>query len=74
MYYFMTHSTQFYFMVIWHTVRNHSDNKRNSLPPLHGLLLQSNDLLCAMPKKSLVPTVAFVIQIVEHWLQQEIAH
>ena len=52
-------------------VKDHSDSEKgNPLPP-HRLLLSINSkgsFICTIPH-----TTAFVIPVVEHWLEREIA-
>ena len=56
-------------------VKDHSDSERgNPLPP-HGLLFPINSkgsFMCTIPDR-IAHTMAFVIPVVEHWLEREIA-
>ena len=56
-------------------VNDHSDSERgNPLPP-HGLLFlisSRGSFICTIPDR-IAHTTAFVIPIVEHWLEREIA-
>ena len=58
-------------------VKDHSDSERgNLLPPLHGLLFPINSrgsFICTTPTGRIAHTTAFVIPVVEHWLEREIA-
>ena len=58
-------------------VKNHSDSERgNPLPLLHGLLFP-NSSKCSFyihhPTDRIAHTMAFATQVVEHWLEQDIA-
>ena len=56
-------------------VKDHSDSEKgNPLSP-HGLLLSINSkvfFICTIPDR-IAHTTAFVIPVVEHWLEREIA-
>ena len=58
-----------------HMVKDHSDSERgNPLPP-HGLLFSidsKGSFICTIPDR-ITHTMAFVTQVVEHWLEREIA-
>ena len=78
MIYLTTHSTHFvYGYMASDMVKNHSDSeRRNPLPPLHGLLFPiSSKVFFYMyhPIDRIAHTTAFVTPVVEHWLEQEIA-
>ena len=52
-------------------VKDHSDSEKGNLLPLHWLFLSINSkgsFICTIPH-----TTAFVIPVVEHWLEREIA-
>ena len=51
---------------VGHMVKNHSDSERKPAPPLHGLFLPASD--CLHPSDRTVHTMAFLIPVVEHWL------
>ena len=68
MFYLTTHSTHFYLWLhgIGHMTKDHSDSeRRNPLPPLHGLLFSISSRIKHI--------TAFVTPVVEHWLEREIA-
>ena len=60
-----------------HMVKDHSDSKRGNLLPPHGLLfpISSNgSFICTIPDRiAHTGTTAFVIPVLEHWLEREIA-
>ena len=60
---------------IRHMVKDNSDNeRRNLLPPLHGLLfLISRFFYMYHPTDRIAHTTAFVKPVMEHWLEREIA-
>ena len=72
MFYLTTHSTHF---IYGYMVKDHSDSEKgNPLPP-HRLLLSINSkgsFICTIPDR-ITHTTAFVIPVVEHWLEREIA-
>ena len=78
MFYLTTHSTHFIygFYGVGLMVKDYSDSERgNPLPP-HGLLfLISSKGFFYMhhPTHRIAHTTAFVIPVVEHWLEREIA-
>ena len=55
-------------------VKDHSDSERgNPLLPLHGLLFPISSkifLMCTIPDR-ITHTMAFIIPVVEHWLEWE---
>ena len=59
-----------------HMVLDYSESERgNLLPPLYRLLFlisSKGSFICTMPE--VAHTVAFVILVVEHWLEREVAH
>ena len=56
-------------------IKDHSDSERgNPLPSLHGLIFEINSkssFICTIPDW-MAHTTAFVIPVVEHWLEGEI--
>ena len=62
---------------IWHMIKKHSDSERgNQLPPLQGQLLRlvtRYPFYLHHPTNNIVYTTTFVIPIVVHWLEREIA-
>ena len=61
---------------VGHMVKDLSDReRRNPLPPLHGLLFlisRKDSFICTIPDW-IAHTMAFIIPVVEHWLELEIA-
>ena len=59
-----------------HMVKDHSDSKReNPLPP-HGLLFpisSKGSFICITPTDRITHTTTFIISVMEHWLEQDIA-
>ena len=57
-----------------HMVKDHSDSKRgNPLPP-HGLLfpiISKGSFIMHHPTDRITHTVAFVIPVVEHWVERD---
>ena len=53
-------------------VKDHSDSKRGNMLPPHRLLfpISSKDI-CIIPPDRITHTTAFVIPVVEHWLEQK---
>ena len=55
-------------------VKDHSDSeRRNPLPPLHGLLFpisNKGSFICRIPVR-IAHTMAFVTPVMEHWLEYE---
>ena len=49
-----------------HMVKDHSDSEKGNLLPPHRLLFPINS-------KRIAHTTAFVIPVMEHWLEREIA-
>ena len=62
------------FYGIGHIVKDLGDGHRgNPLPPLHGLLfLISSKQSFTLPTNRMVHTTAFILPVVEHWLEREI--
>ena len=60
---------------VGHMVKDQSDSERgNPLPP-HGLLFPINSkssFICTIPDR-IAHTTAFIIPVMEHWLEREIA-
>ena len=72
----IAHNTFYLWLyVVGHMVKNHSDSERkNPLLPLHGLLFSirsKGSIICSIPQTA--STVCFVMSVVEHWEEQEIA-
>ena len=77
MFYLTTHSTHFiYGYMASDMVKDHSHSERvNPLPP-HGLLFPISSkgyFICIHTTDRITHTTAFVIPVVEHWLEREIA-
>ena len=76
MFYLMTHSTHFLFMVICvrHMVKDNSDSEKgNPLPP-HRLLFPINSkgsFICTSPDR-IAHNRAFVTPVVENWLERHL--
>ena len=60
---------------IRHMVKHHSDRQRGNLLPPHRLLFSISSIVFYMhhPTDRITHTTAFVIPVVEHWLEQDIA-
>ena len=78
MFYLTTHSTHFIYgyMASRHMVTDHSFSERgNPLPP-YGLLFPISSkgfFYMHNPTDRITHTTAFVIPVVDHWLEREIA-
>ena len=77
MFYLTTNSTHLYSRLygVGHVLKDHSNSERgNPLPPPHGLLfvLEARVILYA-PSHRIAHTTTFVIPVVEHFLEREIA-
>ena len=58
-----------------HMVKDHSDSEKGNLLLPHRLLFLINSkgsFICTIPDR-IVHTTAFVTQVLEHWLEREIA-
>ena len=64
MFYLTVHSTHF---IYTHMVKDHSESeRRNTLPPLHGLLFSissKESFMCAIPFDRIAHTTTLVIQL-----------
>ena len=59
-----------------HMVKDHSDSERGNPLHSHGLLfpISSKGSYIYYSTDRTAPTTAFATPVVEHWLEQEIAH
>ena len=61
---------------IRHMVKDHSNSEKGNLLPPHRILFpisSKGSFICTIPHR-IAHTTAFVTPVVEHWLEQEIAH
>ena len=76
MFHLTTHSTHFLFTVhgVIHMVKDHSDSERENRCHHLGYSFQlaARVLLYAHPTDRITHTTAFVIPVVEHWLEQNL--
>ena len=57
-------------------VKDQSDNEKGNPLPTHGLLFpisSKGSFICTIPIDRIAHTTAFVIPVVEHWLERDIA-
>ena len=53
-------------------VKDHSDSEKGNPQPPHRLLLSINPSVLLYSTDRIAHTMAFVTQVVEHWLEREI--
>ena len=69
----------FYLMLygVQHKVKYHMDKeRRNLLPPFHGLLFlitSKISFICIIPLDRKLHIMAFITPVVEHWMERELA-